>query len=339
MGQTDIGVVVCTYNRAELLRCALRSLLCQETDGVFSYEVVVVDDASTDNTADVVKEIAARSGVAIRYVRKEGGGVAEARNAGVAEAHSRWIAFFDDDEWADASWLKNLLAVALEKGADCVGGICLLDLPQEHLSRFGPLCRGILGENIYGETPVRFRGKPLPPTGNLLIARGVFDSIGVFDTSMLYGGEDADLVARVQAAGFDIWTAPAAVVHHAVPRYRLSPDYFRWVSLRTGVNFALMNCRQVGCGRTMVLCVARMGQALFVNVPRLLLARLHRDKAEALDCECRLWRAVGYTRCTLRLFAPKMFAQGDFFRRIEFRSGRLSIGESQGSLREGKVDS
>jgi glycosyltransferase involved in cell wall biosynthesis len=325
MGQTDISVAVCTYNRAEMLRRALRSLLCQETDGVFSYEIVVVDDASTDNTADVVREIAARSEVPIRYVRKEGGGVAAARNAGVTEARGRWIAFFDDDEWTEANWLKNLLAVALEKGADCVGGTCLLDLPQEHLSRLSPLCRGILGENIYGETPARLRGKRLPPTGNLLIARGVFDSIGVFDTSMLYGGEDSDFVVRARAAGLDIWIAPDAVVHHVTPPHRLERAHLRWCFLRWGSQSAQIDCRRLGWGRMLLLCLARIGQAMLVNVPWQLVAVLRRDKADIADRKAWLWRAVGYIRESLFLVAPNVFPQKHFFARLGFRGRQAPL--------------
>jgi glycosyltransferase involved in cell wall biosynthesis len=305
-----------------MLREALESLICQETDGKLSYEIVVIDDGSTDGTSGVVKEVATPSQVPVRYVHKEGRGIADARNRGIAEARGKWIAFFDDDQLAERDWLKNLLCIALQTRADCVGGTILLDLPQEQLARLGSVCRSMLGEQTYYETPTRCRGKIVPPTGNLLMARGVFDSIGLFDTSMLYGGEDIDVVARAQAAGFDTWIGPDAVVHHVIPPYRLERAYFRWVSLRWGNQFALMDCKHLGRGQMLLLCIARIGQAMLVNVPCLLIACLKRDETEALDRKCLLWRAVGYTRKTLFLLAPRLFPQGRFFGRVEFRKER-----------------
>ena len=331
MEQVDVSVTVCTYNRAEMLRRALGSLICPETDGAFSYEIVVVDDGSTDDTGDVVKEIAASSQVPVRYVRKEGGGVAEARNTGVAEARGRWIAFFDDDQLAEADWLRNLVAIALEKGGDCVGGTRLLDLPQERLSRLGPVSRSILGENIYGDKATRLRGKVLPPTGSLLIARGVFESIGVFDASMLFGGEDSDFVVRAEAAGFDIWIAPDAVVHHVIPPNRLERAYFLWVALRWGSQSAQIDCKHLGRGRMLLLCMARIGQAILVNAPCLLTACLKRDAGDILDRKWLLWRAVGYTRECLFLVAPNIFPQKRSFAALEFRRRQAPLQHTDGT--------
>lgn len=319
MERVDVSVSVATYNRAEMLRCALGSLVRQETDGAFSYEVVVTDDGSTDHTGEVVQEVAAGSRVPIRYVRGAGGGVAAARNMGVAEARGRWIAFFDDDQLAEVDWLKNLVATALERGADCVGGTILLDLPQGHLSRLAPVCRSILGEHVHSDRATRLRGKFLPPTGNLLISRRVFDAIGVFDASMLYGGEDSDLVVRARAAGFDIWLAPAAVVHHVIPPTRLERAYFRWVTLRWGSQSAQIDCKHLGRRQVLALCIARIGQALLVNVPSLLMACLRRDQVEIIDRTCLLWRAEGYTRQCLFLIAPNVFSQKRFMTALEFR--------------------
>ena len=338
METVDISIVVCTYNRAKMLRGALGSLIGQETDGRFSYEIVVIDDGSTDDTGGVVKEVAERSQVSVRYVYNNGSGIAEARNKGVIEARGGWIAFFDDDQLAEKDWLKNLFEIALQTGADCVGGTRLLDLPEEELSRLGPVSREILGEYVWQEESCVYRGKKHPATGSILVNRSVFDSLGLFDTSLLGGGEDYDLVNRMCTAGYDIWSAPNAVVRHLIPRYRLELAFFRWSSLRRGATHALINHKQFGRGKTLFLCIARIGQALLINVPFLLLAYLRRDRVEAIDRKCLLWQAAGYTRRTVHLLAPEMFPQEGFFSRIEFRKERFSIAEFQGSLRKGKID-
>ena len=69
--ETLISIIIPTYNRSEMLRGAIGSLLRQETDGKFSYEIVIIDDASTDETREVVGEIIKRSPRLVRYAREK----------------------------------------------------------------------------------------------------------------------------------------------------------------------------------------------------------------------------------------------------------------------------
>ena len=165
MGSPDISVVVCTYNRAEMLCDALDSLLNQNTDGQFSYEVVVVDDASTDTTPETVKEAALRSPAPMRYVRGLGRGIACARNRGINESSADWIAFFDDDQVAEPNWLKELHSLALKTRSWCVGGTRYLLLPPQELSQLSSTCRRVLGEIVFGSEPRKSGRKQFPCTG------------------------------------------------------------------------------------------------------------------------------------------------------------------------------
>ena len=93
MSSVDVSIVVCTYNRPKRLAQALESLLVQRTDDRLTYEIVVVDDGSTDTTGEVLAEFVGRNGpVPTRCVRTDGVGVDEARNAGVRAANGEWIA-------------------------------------------------------------------------------------------------------------------------------------------------------------------------------------------------------------------------------------------------------
>lgn len=326
----DLSVVICTYNRAAMLRRALLTTVQQETAG-FTYEVVVVDDGSTDNTRAVVEELAAD--VPVRYVLEESrAGVATARNRGLKEARGRWIVFFDDDQLADPDWLVNLVAIAREHDAKVVGGALKLDLTGEALAALGPITRGILGANAFPSEPVILRGKFLPSTGNLLLARELFDAIGIFDPRMS-SGEDADLMNRARAAGFDLWTAPKAVVAHIVPPYRLEMRYLRWVSLRWGNHFAYHDVKR---GRLQLLlrCVARVGQAKLVHLPKLLWAKLTGNAAAAVDTKCLLWRAVGYARTTALILAPGLFPQKRFVTEMELRLERELFSQYAASQQE-----
>ena len=320
-----VSIVVCTYNRHEMLRNALRSLTLQETDDEFSYEIVVIDNGSTEPTSAVVAEIAASSLVAVSYVREEAKGLAQALNRGVREARGVWLAFFDDDELAEPSWLKELLSAASVTKAKFVGGSRRLQLPSGGTLVLGPTCRGLLGEYVNDGTARVCQGKGIPSGGNLLIAREVFNSIGVFDTSMVFGGEDADFVRRARAAGIIVSISPTAIVHHVIPPYRVTPSYLWWTSMRFGYNLAYLDCKNSGPAKMFFCLVARIGQALLVNLPLLAFGVLARNPGQSLDRKCLLWRAIGYARATACLAAPRLFKQTGFFSPLEFRKERTAF--------------
>lgn len=308
----DITVALCTYNRPEMLRNALRSITVQDTGGEFTYEIAVIDNASTDSTKAVVTEIAASSAVPIRYVREEAKGLCQAYNRSVKETKGSWLALFDDDQLAEPNWLKELFSTAIMTKAEIVGGDRRLALPAENLFVLGPTSRNILGEHGFSGSARICEGKHLPAGGNILIARQLFKTIGLFDTSMLGAGEDSDFVKRARAEGIIVAISPAAIVHHIIPPYRVAPSYLRWTSMRWGHCFAHIDFKNSGRAKMFVCFAARTGQALLVNLPLLILSVLTRNSVETLDRQCLLWRAVGYACGSASLAAPALFRRGRF---------------------------
>lgn len=119
-----VSIVVCTHNRAESLRDALQSVVSQDYPAL-NYEIIVVDNCSTDNTKHVVEEFADNklNNANMRYVNEERLGLSYARDRGIEEARGEIIAFIDDDAKADRFWLSRLTKVySEEKDAACVGG-------------------------------------------------------------------------------------------------------------------------------------------------------------------------------------------------------------------------
>ena len=248
MTRPDVTVVVCTYNRADSLRQALRSLVVLRTEGTFTYEVLVVNNASCDHTEEVVAEVAGEACVPVRRADEPRGGVAIARNRGLAEARGEWIAFFDDDQLADPRWLLELLTLARAKGAAAAAGARTLLLPKGNHRVLPSFCRGLLGEDCGGEiSDSRYGNKSAPSTGNFLIHRKVFDEVGTFnETQRGSGGEDSYLYYNMRQAGITVWYTPAAVVQHVIPAYRLQDEYFRWACLRHGWNTARLDGKERG---------------------------------------------------------------------------------------------
>ena len=204
MEKPVINIIFRTYNRANLVSRSIKSLIRQEVPGSFYYEIIVIDNGSTDHTKSIIQKISLDSPVPIRYVFEDRQGYSYASNRGLLESTAQWVAFFDDDEEAEANWLMELFGVANDKKADCVGGSIKLSLPVEK-KLLGPLCRKLLGEKIFLGNPEIFKGKELPSSGNLLISRDVINTVGFFDESLFSGGEDSDYLRRLLAAGYSIW--------------------------------------------------------------------------------------------------------------------------------------
>lgn len=319
-----ISVIVPTYNRCDMLRGALESLVGQETGGEFSYEIVVVDNASKDATKAVVQRAATASPVPLRYVYEEKPGPAPARNCGLKQAQGDWLAFFDDDELAAPDWLRQLYRAALEAGVPIVGGAVHLDLPQEALDRLSGFVRATsLREIDYYPTIRPYANKRLPGTNNALVARHVFQAIGIFDASQVGGGSDSDFFLRARSAGIALYYTPHAIVRHRVAPNRLTPEYFRWDAQQGCAAFAGLDFQYKGRCLLALLCIARIAHALLAVTPRLAWAWLRKDSPEVLGQSVRLWRAEGYARKTLAMLAPAWFPQRRYFADLEFRRGRI----------------
>jgi len=315
-----LTVAIPTYNRASLLRDLLATMVAQETDGLFTYEVLVIDDASTDDTAGVVREIRNQSYVPVRYVLETGKGYTGVLNRAVQEFRGQWLAFFDDDQMTHSTWLKQLMAVGIEQDVDMVGGPILLDLPESVLATIGPVCRDLYGESPDVRNPELYQDvPPFPSGGNRLIRRRVFEQIGPFDENMLTGGCDRDFLLRAIAVGCTTGWAPGAAGKHLIPPERITYKHIKWYSLQWGCSFAYIDWKRWGGVKTVLSAVGRIGQALLINLPMMLLARFKNDRSAMLDRQALLWRAVGYIRKTLYLVAPRIFPQESFFSRVEFR--------------------
>ncbi len=174
-------------------------MTAQQTDDAFIYEILIIDDASDDDTAFVAKQIIDATSVSVRYLVEKGYGYTAVLNRAVQEFHGEWLAFFDDDQLADYNWLKELYTVATRQNADMVGGPIALELPEKIVSGLGPVCRDLYGESPDIREPEKYANTPpLPSCGNRLVRRRVFEELGTFDETMLTGGCDHDFLLRAK---------------------------------------------------------------------------------------------------------------------------------------------
>ncbi len=312
-------IAIPTYNRARQLYMTIACMVTQKCD--FAYEILIINDGSTDETANVINRFTHEYKVPIRCVDGKGLGYTHALNKAVREFNTQWIAFCDDDQLTGPQWLSSLMAAAKRQNALMVGGPVLLDIPEDILNSLGPVCRDLFGESPDVREPERYSvTPPLPSGGNRLVHRKVFEKIGVFDDKMLTGGCDRDFLLRAMAADIPMGWAPEAKVRHRISTKRISYNHIKWYSLQWGCSFAYTDHKYRGIHFLAGACAARIAQALCINLPRMLYYRTINDKWKTLDLQALLWRAVGYTRKTLQILWPTLFSQEAFFSRVEFRN-------------------
>lgn len=324
-----ISVVVPTFRRPDWLAEALATLAAQSqtsSEGAFDYDVWVVDNNSGDRTPEVVAAAAAAASVPIHYVCQTQPGDAPTRNAGIDESGqqpqaSEFVAFFDDDQFAPNDWLANLFAAARQTQADIVGGPVKLQLSKAESQRLGRICREMLREIDFSPVRVAYRGKQLPGTGNALVRRSLLEQLGRFDESFTAGGSDSDFFLRARERGATLLYDPDSPIVHRVPEDRTTRAYFRWNALASGAEHcAKFDLEHHGRLGLLTRCLARLGQATAITLPRYTLARLSGNEGEVMGRRTLLWRCEGYARRTAReLLGLK---QPAFFASLDMRAGR-----------------
>lgn len=243
----DISVVICTYNRPELLGLALTSLLRQSPANL-TYEVVVVDNNSTPATRAVVDEIA-QSDARVRYVRETRQGNAYARNTGVAEARAPIVAFLDDDVTVRDHWVELIPRKFAESNADFIGGKVLPRWEQPPPSWLGAASWAPIAALDYGDTPFSITAdNPLCLlTANIAFKKDLFAKHGEFSAAVQRAGdsigslEDHEFLTRLLRAGVAGLYVPEMIVDAFVGSERMTKAYHRRWHTGHGHFYAVMN--------------------------------------------------------------------------------------------------
>ncbi|MGY6529150.1 MAG: glycosyltransferase family 2 protein [Cyanobacterium sp.] len=228
----SITAIICTHNRGDYLKSAIDSLLSQDIE---DYGVMVVDNGSTDDTAQIVKK--RLNNPRLKYVYEPKLGLSVARNTGALNTDADIIAYLDDDAEASVSWLGNLREIYENDSQVAIaGGAVNLILPKgyEDLPEWiSEDLAGALGLYNLGDE-VKYITEPrLTPRGlNYSIRRDFLMEIGGFDTSLgrvgkkLLSNEELYMTELALKKGYKVAYIPTAKVGHNVQPERLKKDWF-----------------------------------------------------------------------------------------------------------------
>lgn len=230
----EISVVLATYNRAASLQTTLATFAEQKVPSGFSWELLIVDNNSTDSTPDMVARFAQSVDFPVRYIFEKRQGRSYALNTGIAEAKGGVIAFTDDDVLLHKTWLMNVCRVFRESDCTALAGrvLPLWSQPKpDWLEMDGQYA--IVNFDL-GEDPKYIKIAPLG--ANCAFRRAVFEKYGDFRLDLGVRGskhtitcDDTEFGERLIQGNEQILYCPDAVIYHPVDLERATKKYFlRW---------------------------------------------------------------------------------------------------------------
>ncbi len=211
-----ITVCICTYKRPELLERLLRELDRQDTDGLFTYSIVVADNDGLRSAEPVVSKFTAGSPIPIKYCLQTEQNISLTRNTAVENAHGDFLAFIDDDEFPIKRWLVTLYTTYQKYKVEGVLGPV-----KRHFDVTPP--KWVLDSRFYDRKTYP-TGTPVDPkegrTGNVLLKRSILADMAPVFRPEFRGGEDTDFFGRATKNGCRFVWCDEAVAYEVIPPTR-----------------------------------------------------------------------------------------------------------------------
>jgi glycosyltransferase involved in cell wall biosynthesis len=224
-----ISVLICTRNRGPSLRGTLESLLHARNLAAADWELLVVDNQSTDGTAEVCREFHEKFPTYFRSLYEPKKGKSNALNAGIAAAKGDILAMTDDDAILAPDYLDGVRKVFGDPGVDVAQGRVFLQCDDGIPPWVDREMKYVLAQRDYGDEITEWKRDLV---GVNMVARAeVFRKVGGFRPELGPGasglGEDSEMAWRIHRAGMRVIYAPSIVVRHQIPKERFEKSYLR----------------------------------------------------------------------------------------------------------------
>jgi glycosyltransferase involved in cell wall biosynthesis len=296
-----LDVVIPTYNRSQLLRKTLRSLLDARVPPGLDVRITVVDNNSKDDTREVILAEQAKANLPISYVFEKKQGRSPALNAGVAATTGTHVGFIDDDEEIEASWYEVVQSVFAEHDLDFIGGPYVPRFESEIPAWLPSEYNSVIGVVDGGTKRVPFdRNYPgILMGGNAVFTRKILEKVGPYSTSLGRSGnrllscEDEEMYERLLTAGARGMYVPELIIYHFVPTERLTKRYHRAWCFWQSVSSAVLD-RIRPQPTAYVLGVPRYFYGRALRGMFRLVSIWNREPASRFSNELSLWELAGF---------------------------------------------
>lgn len=296
-----LSVVVCTYNRADYLIKALKHLKDQKGIARSDYEVIIVNNNSTDQTdAYCQRFLNENRHLDWTYVIETRQGHTFSRNRGIDESRGEIIAFIDDDAYVSDTYCAAII-VFLDEHPEvpALGGKIIPVYegePPKWMTRFLlPLVSAL----DMGQQVKKFSGSKFPIGANMVYRKKVFEKYGKFDTDLgrrgqgLEGGDEKELILRLKKNREDIYYVPQVMLEHIIPEKRLKMDYIK--GLARGVAKSEKKRIKKGDSKELLIKIVSESIKIAGTVVLAVLYYLKWDTARAnMLIRFRYWVITGY---------------------------------------------
>ncbi|MFT4169749.1 MAG: glycosyltransferase [Dysgonomonas sp.] len=234
--------ITCTYNRDKYIGQTLQSV-CDQKYPDNNYEIIVIDNNSTDNTASICEEFRAEyPNKNFRYVKEMNQGLSFALNRGIKEAQGEFLIFVDDDETIIPEHLERLdnhLRTYPEAVLCGTPVIPVYEIPEpKWMSRFTQ--RLIGGYFDQGKEVKILEAKNYPGTGHTIIKKELYERYGNYNTELgrkgtsLIGAEDKDMFNRLKNNNIVCYYLPDIPIYHHIPPNKMADEFFHKLTYSIG---------------------------------------------------------------------------------------------------------
>jgi glucosyl-dolichyl phosphate glucuronosyltransferase len=312
----DVTVLICTWNRSAMLDETLTSVAATHGAGDLKWEVLVVDNNSTDDTRPVVERQARSFPVPLRYAFEPRQGKSCAMNTGIALSQSPLVALIDDDVHVTPEWLvEGCRPMSTNPAIAYTGGPVAPIWEAARPPWFEATGRSLWGTLAildYGPDPFLFEQRRKIPLGaNFALRRSLIDRVGGFDTRLgrnsdevPLGQELPEFFARTRRVGAIGMYVPLMRVEHHVPAQRVTPEYARRWWYGKGISRARIEAihpvTELGLDLRRVPTIAGVPRFLFGSaardVRRWIRSAITGDMGGRLAVETQLWYFAGQVR-------------------------------------------
>ncbi|MCX7862760.1 MAG: glycosyltransferase [Bacteroidales bacterium] len=240
-----ISYVICTYNRDKFLPIALQAIANQKGNFWDCFEIIVVDNNSTDNTPTIVENFSKQNPhIRLIYTTESNQGLSHARNKGIEVAQGEWIAFLDDDAYLHELYTEHLLTFIQHFGNvyKAIGGPILLDFETSPPKWYSHYLGSLFGYFKPYNNSQEFSRKYYPRGSNMIFHRSLFQKYGTFNTELgrkgqlLLGSEEKDIFQRIYKGSEKVYYHASLIMFHLVPEFRTTINFVKKQSIGVGIS-------------------------------------------------------------------------------------------------------
>ncbi len=243
MQSIRLSVIVCTYNREKYIGECLRHLANQSMDSK-DYEVIVVNNMSTDDTEKIVqKSMKENPQTNFRYFMEDRQGHTFARNRGINEAHGKILSFIDDDAFVSHGFCMEIDSFFDQStDAAAIGGKIIPEYESGKPKWMSKYLLPLVAALDRGGEVNKFTGSKFPIGANMAFRKSIFDKYGLFDPELgrrgkgLEGGDEKEVFLRLKKGREKIYYVPKVAVHHIIPPHRVQIDYVKGLAKGVGAS-------------------------------------------------------------------------------------------------------